>query len=353
MIEVDKPLVYLIYVHLGQNPAPTLQKFAENVSSLFPKSQCILVTDQPKNWHSFPGVVLDYKRDKRQTGIKIFLSNHREYEEISKGYWLFTLERFFALERARDYIKSDIPVIHLESDVAIYLTESVLNSISSELKRTSLPRFSSEYGVGSCVYFPNKEHIKEFIQLIGSELQAEKSIENDMQLLGCLLNKGLVDELPSGRMTESEIQLNWGGYQLIFDGAAIGQYLLGQDPLHTGNRRISGYRNPTFPTVLSDEFWEIVKVGNKEFVSYRDGDNKKLVVGLHVHAKLPINEISGEDKIWDRIILEANNDVAREWGESIPDLIHSQKISLINRVRIAKRNGLVKTVIRKIGRLVQ
>jgi hypothetical protein len=352
MIEVSKPLVYLVYVHLGQNPAPTLQKFAENISGLFPESQCILVTDQPKNWTLFPGVVLDYKRDKRQTGIKKFLSNHREYEEISSGYWLFTLERFFALERVRDYIKSDIPIIHLESDVAIYLSESILNSISSKLKRTSLPRFSSDYGVGSCVYFPDSEHIKDFIELINTELHAEKAIENDMQLLGCLLNKELVDELPSGRMTNSEIQINLGEYHLIFDGAALGQYLLGQDPLHTGNRRISGYRNPSFPTVLSDEVWEIVENDNKEFLSYRAGEQKKLVVALHVHAKVPLTKISSADIAWARMIKEANHVVEREWGDLTPDLIHSQKISVTNRVRIAKRHGLVKTIIRKVSRLV-
>ena len=282
-----------------------------------------------------------------------FLSNRKEYREIANGYWLFTLERFFALEKGRDVIKNGIPVIHTESDVMFYPEDSIVNMISTNLKKIALPRFNKEYGVGSIVYFPDFGYVKKLIQLINEELDGDVVIENDMQLLGNLLNKKFVEELPSGRMTDSEVRFDWKGYQLIFDGAAIGQYLLGQDPLHTGNRRISGYLNPDFPQNLSTENWEINTVDGKEYITYQSGTEKKLVVGLHVHSKLPLSDVAQKDAMWQRILGEANQIIERRMSEPIPDLIHSKKISLNNRLRIARRNGLAKTLVRKLKRLFQ
>jgi hypothetical protein len=353
MIEVSDPILYVVYVQLGKNPAPTLQKFAECLHFRFSQVQCILVTDQTERWLDFPGIVLEYERDSRTTGVKKFLSNRKEYREIANGYWLFTLERFFALKVAREVIQGGIPVVHLESDVMFYPEDSILETISKDLKNIALPRFNKEYGVGSIVYFPDFGYVTKLIQLINTELGGDEIIENDMHLLGNLLNKKLIEELPSGRMTDTEVRFDWRGYQLIFDGAAIGQYLVGQDPLHTGNRRISGYLNPDFPQNLSKENWGINSVDGKEYITYESGGEKKLVVGLHVHSKLPLNDIRQKDAMWERILGEANQIIERTISEPIPDLIHSKKISLNNRLRIARRNGFTKTLVRKLKRLFQ
>jgi hypothetical protein len=353
MIEVINPRLYVIYVQLGKNPAPTLQKFAKNVYSRFSEVQCILVTDQVEYWCDFPGIVIEYTREASGAGLEKFLSNRREYREIANGYWLFTLERFFALEKGRDIIQNGIPVIHTESDVMFYPEDSILETISKDLKNIAVPRFNEEYGVGSIVYFPDFRYVTKLIQLINTELGGDEVIENDMHLLGNLLNKKLIEELPSGRMTDREIRFDWRGYQLIFDGAAIGQYLVGQDPLHTGNRRISGYLNPDFPQNLSKENWGINSVDGKEYITYESGGEKKLVVGLHVHSKLPLNDVRQKDAMWERILGEANQIIERTISEPIPDLIHSKKISLNNRLRIARRNGLAKTLVRKLKRLFQ
>ena len=353
MIEIEAPVVYFAYVHIGKNPSPTLLKFARNLHFRFPESQLILITDRAENWNDFPGIVLEYSSNRRQPGIRNFLAKRREYADISNGYWLFTLERFLALAQLNELALDEVPIIHLESDVAIFLTKDLLNTLKPQLSKTALPRFSDDYGVGSIVYFPNKNHLREFIYLINVELKGKKIIENDMELLGILLNKGLVEELPSGRLESSEIQLTWQDYKIVFDGAAIGQYLLGQDPLHTSNRRISGYQNPNFPQRLSEEIWKIIRISENDFLSYGADGSKRLVLGLHVHAKVPLEPISMADPTWEQIIEEANQIVTRKIGHFTPDLIHSRKISFKNRMRIAKRNGLIQTLKRKVRNLVK
>lgn len=353
MIEIKAPVVYFAYVHIGKNPSPTLIKFARNLHLRFPESQLILITDRVENWSDFPGIVLSYSSNMKQPGISKFLAKRREYADISNGYWLFTLERFFALAQLNKIALAEVPIIHLESDVAIFLTKDLLNILKPQLRETALPRFSDDYGVGSIVYFPNKNYLTEFIHSINVELIGENEIENDMALLGILLNKRIVEELPSGRLESSEIQLNWQDYEIVFDGAAIGQYLLGQDPLHTSNQRISGYQNPNFPQQLSEETWKITRISENDFLSYGADGNKRLVLGLHVHAKVPLDPISMDDPTWKQIIDEANQIVTRKMGDFTPDLIHSKKISFKNRIRIAKRNGLIQTFKRKVRNLVK
>jgi hypothetical protein len=353
MIEVEDPVAYFAYVHIGKNPSPTLLKFARNLHLRFPESQLILITDRVEDWSSFPGILLEYSRNMRQPGVRNFLAKRREYADISNGYWLFTLERFLALAQLNEIALTEAPIIHLESDVAIFLTKDLLNSLKPQLSKTALPRFSDDYGVGSIVYFPNKNHLTEFIYSINIELKGKHEIENDMELLGILLNKSLVEELPSGRLESSEIELNWQDHEIVFDGAAIGQYLLGQDPLHTGNHRISGYQNPNFPQQLSEEIWKIIRISKNDFLSYGVDGNERLVLGLHVHAKVPLEPISMADPTWKQIIEEANQIVTRKMGDFTPDLIHGKKISFKNRVRIARRNGLIQTLKRKVRNLVK
>jgi hypothetical protein len=174
-----------------------------------------------------------------------------------------------------------------------------------------------------------------------------------MQLLGKMLDKGFISELPSGRTPYDREDLYWGDLKVLFDGAAVGQYLFGQDPLHTNNRRVSGYQNPHHPIDFQRTYWGISNIESQSFITFNFENSSYVIATAHVHSKEIIPNLELDSAFWTRCIDEANRITERHIGEVVVDVIHSGKINFIDRLRIAKKNGLIKTIKRKLFKLVQ
>jgi hypothetical protein len=352
-LNTNKPSAYLVYVHLGTNPSPTLIDFAVQSTENLEDSSLILITDFPENWSAFPGLVVKYNSAKQNSQeLNQFKRRNREKRKIANGYWLYTFERLFSLEILKDIVENDVPIIHLESDVISYIDLEILTLLALKTNSVSVPRFNIEAGVGSFFYFPNRKNLLIFQEELKLIIHENPQIDNDMNLLGFMLNSNFVNELPSGRNNELEIVLKYQKYFLLIDGAAIGQYLFGQDPLHTNNHRISGFQNPFHPIKFSDCKWRVVNLNGREFISFMYQEENYLLVSVHVHSKEIIPVIQSDNSFWQRCIAEANGEIDRIEGSYVPDLIHSQKISIIDRFRIARKKGFTKTLIKKLSRLV-
>jgi hypothetical protein len=346
--EKNKTSAYLVYVHLGQNPSPTLLEFSFQAQSILPGSKLMLVTDHPENWQAFPGEVITYKSEKDFKGLSRFKKNHKELNSIANGYWVFTLQRLFALTNILKFVDDDTPIIHFESDVQSFITQPILELMQNELKSVHVPRFSNDAGIASTIFFRNKLQLENMLANSDDALIVDLEIKSDMELLGKLLNSGKVEELDSGRSSYFGPKILYFEYEVVFDGAGIGQYLFGQDPLHTNNRRISGFQNPDHTVNFANAEWGIDTLSGFDYVVFKYRGVKYLVASMHIHSKALLPQVSGDSKIWNRSIGEANGTLARAIGDFVPDLIHSQKISLVNRLRIARKNGLLQTLQRKL-----
>lgn len=342
-----------VFVHLGKNPSPQLIFMAIAAKKLNPSVELYLVTDHPKFWQDFPGMLIVYDKSKREEFISNLAKKNKDMEEIAGGYWFFTFERLYALESIYSKIEHDQPFLHFESDVLPMLLQKDLNLFTDRNLRTAVPRFSRSRGIASILYSPSHNDLKRFLNLINNYLTDSKQQINDMELLGLALNDGEIDELPT---TPKDAWFDADGKRLIFDGAAIGQYLFGQDPFHTEGRRISGFINPDFQPSIQNWKWEIASNGPQPPLLKITAENLDFrVLNLHIHSKIILSEPSyGDD--WTRAVNEANGVIIRVAGEFTPNSIHTSRISLKNRFRSAQRKGLIRSIsaylLRRIRRMI-
>lgn len=338
---------YLVYVHIGKNASPILNDVASQASP-DENLELILITDFPEMHKEFPGKIITYKRSKNKKILKSFNSQYPEKKSLAGGYWLNTLERVFALNSLSSEIDADSQIIHTESDVYSYLSEDFLTIIKSQNYEIALPRFNDKRGIGSIVIFRNYEAIEKSLKLFQNILN-EINIENDMELFGEALNRGYITELPSD--PQRAVQIQEGKY-LIFDGAAYGQYLFGQDPFHQNGDYISGYVNPYSSVNYTNTNWAISEFRGKSYVSFTTTGKTFFLANIHLHSKEKIEPLDSQSLFWQRVINEANGISPRIRRKSGIESIHNEKPSIYNRIQISRRLGIKKSIKRIKEKLV-
>jgi hypothetical protein len=225
--------------------------------------------------------------------------------------------------------------MHLESDVLINTTEENFLSVAQRISKTSIVRYSEEAGIASILISPSITQLNLDLENLEKILISNPETFSDMSLLGKGLNQGVLAELPRYPNVDWMAESTPPTFT-VFDGAAVGQYLFGLDPVHTSNRQISGYVNPNFEIPLNRCFWKIQRVEGspkQQVVMTRDGV-KLIPFCIHVHSKILINQADSNNSDWRRYIYEANELVMRIPGPTQMDYIHSDRISWKNRIEL-------------------
>lgn len=324
----------LVYVHLGQTIPRELIHHAKLASLLMSEEDIYLITDSTCD--PFPGIVISCKStvwDKRFTR---YLSKFPEISEADNGYWDVTIRRLLALEALVDYLETDTKIMHVESDVLLLLPP---RQIINELRffgSAAIPRLGDN-GIASFLYFPSKNELSFFCEKILQTVESAKEPLTDMKILGIGLESGWLQEIPSNPFGSNETLR-----QVIFDGAAIGQYLFGVDPKHTEGKLFSGYKNPYFPWDLASIQWQLEPLDDHEecVLVARVGGRSVVIANLHIHSKelLPLPSLNSER--WVRAIYEANGGKRMTELRAISTEVNS-KISVKGKVKKARRIGLI------------
>jgi hypothetical protein len=341
----------VVYVHLGQNPAPTLIPFSRLVNSQLSDVDLYLITDFPTNWKEFPGTIIEYNKKLRTKEFDTYAKKFRVFEKISGGYWIFTLERLFAIHILSQY--TDGPIIHLESDVYPIFSSELIDILHRKVHRVAVPRYSESRGIASFLYAKSfKDYLEILEQLLYILNTSTKSILEDMDLLGVALNKKILEELPTYPSDSWEVNFNGEFRHIIFDAAALGQYLFGQDPFHTDGFRISGYKNPDFKIDLSNYTWNLAKdITRHTSLNFEASGKMFYPVNLHIHSKELLPPLDLNNARWVRAIEEGNGQIERLRSAKVLNTIHSKPIEFSTRLRLAKRTGMIKAFMRVFRRI--
>lgn len=179
--------------------------------------------------------------------------------EFRDGFWKHTLERFFYIKSLMALFKLK-HVFHIENDVLLY---SNLQDIPLHENKLNVVQDSPFRVIPSIVFIPNLKEITNFCDYIIKELHINSNA-NDMNILGKYPVKSIFHD-----------------DNLIFDGAAIGQYLGGVDPRNTSGNTV-GFINETAD--LKCDQHTITKMMNINGLYYWTLDGKK-IVNLHIHSK--------------------------------------------------------------------
>jgi len=325
--------VAIVFVHLGKNPSPTLISSAKYARITNPNARVLLLTDRIKDWKAFPGEVIAIK-DSQNRNTRHIVKGASYLEKIAGGYWVNTYERIFVLSQLEEILDLETLIVHIESDVLIQDEKILQNALSGiELKGIGVPRMNENQGIASILISPNFGELNKALSLLKKlAIKYPEKCSTDMNLLGLALNLGIISELPTWK-SQNSIPDGLGNY-FLFEGAAVGQYLFGLDPIHTKNIRVSGFENPTFPVKLSNLKWAT----QENAVYAYEGQQKYWFTNLHIHSKEVLCTPLEDPVRWSEAISEANMEVPRKFQENIPEVIHSSGYSLLVKAQIFFRN---------------
>lgn len=212
----------IVLVHLGVIPK-YLYSNIEYLCKTFANKNIKLVTDNEKikniKYSNFE--YINYSEI--DENIELNLSKLKHSRNFRNGFWFKTIERFFYLE---EYLsKHNRSIIYLESDVLLF-PNFPFSKFQLVKKEIAYPLVSQARGIASCMYIKNSVGINNFCNFIKSSVIIDNS-NTDMTLLGNYQIKypERVYILPTYIESDSF-------FEGIFDGASIGIYLEGTDPLN-------------------------------------------------------------------------------------------------------------------------
>ena len=324
----------IVFVHIGNNSSPTLFQTAEIAKATNPHSEICLITDQDSLIENFPGTIYLFDKSKVYSFLDFYIRKNKELKEVAGGYWLNTILRIFALMQVAELDRNE-GIIHLESDVYLYVENAGIENLPLPQDIVSFPRLGKSRGIASILYSPNADAMERFLVQLRSLLFENPYLNNDMDLLGHALNRKFAFEFASVPNTAIANM----GKNYLFDGAALGQYLLGVDPIHTAGSVYSGFQNSDYPADISKFHWSIPDTG-RITISYEEVEYE--VVNLHAHSKELIGIPDKSNPRWLQIIGEANGELPRIVSSREITRTHFAKPSIVNRLRIARKIGYLK-----------
>lgn len=210
--------------------------------------------------------------------------NSFEFDKLSQlegDFWKNASKRlFYIYSYMKKFNKTNC--IHIENDYLLYFQVDQL-----KFNKVMVTIDDGERCIPGIVCIPNAEMLKPLIENYNFK-------ENDMiNMYRFYKNNEHVECLPTS--IDSSNYTN-----LIFDAAAIGQYLGGIDPIHEGGG-IPGYINPLFNINFSkyDFYWK--KVDDLYIPCIKINGNIHKIAGLHIHSK-QLQNFQGDEPIEQRLI---------------------------------------------------
>jgi hypothetical protein len=118
----------IVFVQLGNNPAPTLNLFAKQAQDSYSSACVVLLTDNKKKHKDFPGKIIEIETSKLFSDLN---SEDKKLHKRMGGYWLHTLNRLFVLRNLEEHFPKNTKIIHLESDVLSLINDNVITCSTS------------------------------------------------------------------------------------------------------------------------------------------------------------------------------------------------------------------------------
>lgn len=230
----------VVFVHLGSAKAAHLWENLRRLDVLFPKIKKVLILDNPVHLPKIGNLKVELFLFSRSNYIDRPLGPLNRDIDFREGFWQFSIERFMALNawHRENPIES---FVHVESDVL--LMPDFPWERFTRLNTLAWLRYNDTLDVAAILYSPNSEETGWLADLISREVAQDPDL-TDMTVLSRISHqfKSRIMILPTqfhnSRLLEAKDDLQYvdqisdnveefGG---IFDAAAIGMWLTGQDP---------------------------------------------------------------------------------------------------------------------------
>ena len=314
----------VVYVHIGGNPAPHLVDTIGHTRRVSPSTPIFVVLSRNTTMAEAvagKNTAIVYSDALRPTAAhQTYIGSVRRRLGKKRGFWRFTTERFFLLEElmAQHSLTS---LLHLESDNVIFFDVEAIAADLRELYRgMATPFLNDELCVPGVVYIGDASVLSDLNAYIAQSVTEEAIARrkwyrprffsrvrmgiklHDMKLLADFRRQDAGDrlkllpmvptgyEMADGRAGRQDCRLPFSqGFerlQMIFDGAAFGQYLYGLDPNHHDATGSIGMVDPQGCIRATDFGFDELDIGKRDaqpFLTYRGA--KIRLASLHNHSK--------------------------------------------------------------------
>jgi hypothetical protein len=242
----------------------TSEDFYYNVVTVVPITLLDMILTNDVNFNSYKDVVS---------------SKFGSLSGFRDGFWVSTTARFYYIRGLMEMFSLE-NVFHIENDIMLYETfDSIYEYICKKnsvdkIKNICMVEDAPGRVIPSILFFPTVTTLNNLTQFITNELSYTDKFLNDMDILGKYTDRLCLSILPDENEREN--------MRLVFDGAALGQYLGGVDyrNLPNGKEELVQYDNPSRGFINETA---IVNASDYEF-----GKSKVLSDGLRVPITIPV-----------------------------------------------------------------
>ena len=296
----------IVFVHLGPTIPAYVYVAFEQARLFNPDIQICLIANQQALDHSLYDfdthlfTKIPCEGLERSIEHHLFVKKCPHSDAILDGFWRKAIERFFYIHEYMA-LRDLKEVVHLESDVMLYVDIATIKDALSEYTGIGAVFDCDTRCIPSFVYLANEQAIYDLVQFLASHAS---DTHFDMGLLALYRNSvacGKIDNLPLIMPEYTEIHSLINGlnqrsaypevytqkidlFHSIFDAAAIGQYMGGIDPM-PGNSQ-PGFINETClfnPSKLRFEWQEDEKGRKVPFAICNEAAYR--INNLHIHSK--------------------------------------------------------------------
>ena len=232
----------------------------------------------------------EYKNDIKLIASETLKISYKAGNNIDthfrNGFWELTSKRLFLVHSLmREY--EIVDVIHLENDVLVYYNcELLFNTL--DINKIHFPVDTSYRAIASIMYIPDSNIFGFILSLYNTNL-------TDMQNLSVIqrMTPYLFDNFPicfqESDFTDEQRYVTqlFSKFKMVFDGAAIGQFLGGIDPRNTvNNENTVGFVSKE--CVIKYDKYKIIWQTDKNDIKrpFIDHENNLIpIFNLHIHSK--------------------------------------------------------------------
>jgi hypothetical protein len=255
----------IVYVHLGDKPAPQLVESIVQARRVSPQNPVYVILTRNTTMAGLSefGARIVYAEELRQTDAqRLYVSNVRKRLGKRRGFWRFTTERFFTLLAFMEDTGTSA-LLHLESDNDIFFDLSEAAPALGKLYKGFASTFlNDDCCVPGVFYVADAALLEEFTRYVAKRVSDEARQQtrwylpfgrrvrmgrtlNDMIMLADFKREVAGDSFDILPMVPSDYVIDrpaavapanycysrgFAELGLVFDGATFGVYLHGLDP---------------------------------------------------------------------------------------------------------------------------
>ena len=291
--------IMAVFIHLGRKVPEHFWLNIHRHLELFPEISVAIVLDSESSFRDIFDETVIFHKYLRENKTQIELEQLSKDKNFRAGFWIYSLERLFAI---RD-LHSNYPnlaLLHIESDVTLFKTFPYQSF--AKVDKLAWCRYNQSMDVASLLFSPSPKTSNWLIEKVRTELTLNNA-HTDMSVLSAISHRHpsevlilpsatkKIPEMINANSKLSEVDLNeitmneeyFGG---IFDPAAMGMWLMGQDPKnHYGITRFHVTDFISNGDSYVDPSQVEYRLSPEGELSITMGEFETQIFNMHVHSK--------------------------------------------------------------------